>query len=468
SDNAGLAVSYDHDNLPIKTTRGSATINLYYGPDNQRTREVGSDGTKVYLDDGYEDWISAGSTKVYVGTEAEITNNGSTRSVNYLLTDRLGSVDSIADGTGTLIETRGSDAFGKPRSGTWADLSPPQLQSTSITARGFTEHEHLNSVQLIHMNGRVYDYQIGRFLSVDPIIQAPLNSQSLNPYSYIMNNPLSGTDPTGYACESTDDGVSDCSTGDHTITDPNTGKQFTLRVTDNQSAGSEAATGTHITNGGPTVEGNGPGMGGTAGFGYTMQVADHGNGAQAQTVTDAKTPSSIPTDTAASAISNPQASDKSTEGSLLTGNGSPGNTQQGTSGKGVPWQVEILYDSIGTSHISFYDFYYQIEDADGNPLTDNYQVNEHVDPPPTQNSTDQKTWPTAVGGRIHDHVGFPEGQTWSEADNGTDNKRIQGFTVRDPSGHETELNTKLLQEDCFNGGHFCNNVTYASGAPKSP
>ena len=48
------------------------------------------------------------------------------------------------------------------------------------------------------MNGRVYDYNLGRFLSVDPFIQAPGNSQSMNPYSYIMNNPLSGTDPSGY------------------------------------------------------------------------------------------------------------------------------------------------------------------------------------------------------------------------------------------------------------------------------
>ena len=48
------------------------------------------------------------------------------------------------------------------------------------------------------MNGRVYDYNLGRFMSVDPFIQAPGNSQSINPYSYIMNNPLSGTDPTGY------------------------------------------------------------------------------------------------------------------------------------------------------------------------------------------------------------------------------------------------------------------------------
>lgn len=48
------------------------------------------------------------------------------------------------------------------------------------------------------MNGRVHDYNLGRFLSVDLFIQAPSNSQSINPYSYIMNNPLSGTDPTGY------------------------------------------------------------------------------------------------------------------------------------------------------------------------------------------------------------------------------------------------------------------------------
>ena len=51
------------------------------------------------------------------------------------------------------------------------------------------------------MNGRVYDYNLGRFLSVDPFIQSPTNSQSMNPYSYIMNNPLSGTDPTGYIAD---------------------------------------------------------------------------------------------------------------------------------------------------------------------------------------------------------------------------------------------------------------------------
>lgn len=44
----------------------------------------------------------------------------------------------------------------------------------------------------------------GRFMSVDPIYQAPTNSQSVNPYSYVMNNPLSLVDPSGYCASATD------------------------------------------------------------------------------------------------------------------------------------------------------------------------------------------------------------------------------------------------------------------------
>ena len=91
------------------------------------------------------------------------------------------------------------DAFGKVRNGDYSDRPGGKLNLLPDTVRGFTGHQHVDDVRLIHMNGRVYDYQLGRFLSVDPIIQFPANSQSLNPYSYIMNNPLSGRDPSGYA-----------------------------------------------------------------------------------------------------------------------------------------------------------------------------------------------------------------------------------------------------------------------------
>lgn len=60
----------------------------------------------------------------------------------------------------------------------------------------------LDAVGLIHMNGRVYDPTIGRFLSADPFIQAPNNLQSYNRYSYVINNPLRYTDPSGYIFKS--------------------------------------------------------------------------------------------------------------------------------------------------------------------------------------------------------------------------------------------------------------------------
>jgi RHS repeat-associated protein len=71
-----------------------------------------------------------------------------------------------------------------------------------VTHRGFTHHEHLDNLAgLVHANGRVLDSVTGRFLSLDPMFQAPTNTQSVNPYSYVMNNPLSLADPSGYnAC----------------------------------------------------------------------------------------------------------------------------------------------------------------------------------------------------------------------------------------------------------------------------
>lgn len=49
------------------------------------------------------------------------------------------------------------------------------------------------------MNGRIYDPGLGRFLQADPLIQDLSNPQSLNRYTYVFNNPLAYTDPTGYS-----------------------------------------------------------------------------------------------------------------------------------------------------------------------------------------------------------------------------------------------------------------------------
>ena len=118
-------------------------------------------------------------------------------SLRYLHHDQLGSIAAISNEAGAVIESLAYDPWGKRRySNGTADSSDAILGQT--TDRGFTMHEHLDEMGIIHMNGRVYDPLIGRFMSADPYIQAPDMLQSYNRYAYVMNNSLNLTDPSGY------------------------------------------------------------------------------------------------------------------------------------------------------------------------------------------------------------------------------------------------------------------------------
>jgi RHS repeat-associated protein len=68
----------------------------------------------------------------------------------------------------------------------------------SLTPRGYTGHEMLDDLGLVHMNGRIYDPLLGRFLSADILVTDPYSLQSYNRYTYVRNNPLTLTDPTGW------------------------------------------------------------------------------------------------------------------------------------------------------------------------------------------------------------------------------------------------------------------------------
>lgn len=66
-----------------------------------------------------------------------------------------------------------------------------------LVDRGYTSHEHFAEVGLIHMNGRLYDPLLRRFLNADENIQDMFNTQNYNKYGYVMNNPLMFSDPSG-------------------------------------------------------------------------------------------------------------------------------------------------------------------------------------------------------------------------------------------------------------------------------
>ena len=120
------------------------------------------------------------------------------QATRYFHSDHLGSISVITDEAGLVIERLAYDPWGKRRNSNGTADTQDSIVGLTLD-RGFTEHEHLDEVGVIHMNGRIYDPLMGRFMSADPFIQAPFELQSHNRYSYVMNNPLFYTDPSGYS-----------------------------------------------------------------------------------------------------------------------------------------------------------------------------------------------------------------------------------------------------------------------------
>lgn len=152
---------------------------------------------------GITDWrhyIRAGSELVAVMSR----QSSGTNVTHYVLSDHQGSIARITDGSGVTTVGESFSAYGTRRDPTiWSGL--PSCSDLciikSISREGYTGQDAIGGVSmgLNHMNGRVQDAVTGRFLSADPYVSQPGNTQSFSRYSYVNNNPLSYTDPTGFA-----------------------------------------------------------------------------------------------------------------------------------------------------------------------------------------------------------------------------------------------------------------------------
>ncbi len=115
--------------------------------------------------------------------------------LRYVHTDHLGSVSLLTDGSGKVVSgsVQRFFPFGKTRTG------QPVLLPTD---RNFTGQSlDANTGLLYYGNagyGRYYDPALGRFVQPDPVVSDFADPQALNRYSYVRNNPLRYTDPSGH------------------------------------------------------------------------------------------------------------------------------------------------------------------------------------------------------------------------------------------------------------------------------
>lgn len=205
---------YNLFNQPSQITEGDLEVLLEYGQDGQRVKAVFKrngvvERTRYYISANYEKEVDAAGVTTHYnyiyganGLAALCVRRNGVDSLYYVHPDRLGSYTHITNGSKQVIRSLHFDPWGNVKS----DADWTAFDTTSLAGnlawtfrfdRGFTGHEHYAELNIINMNGRLYDPVIARFFSPDNFVQSPDFTQSFNRYSYCMNNPLQYVDPSG-------------------------------------------------------------------------------------------------------------------------------------------------------------------------------------------------------------------------------------------------------------------------------
>jgi RHS repeat-associated protein len=110
----------------------------------------------------------------------------------YYTSDQINSTRIVTDSSGTVVYAAAHDPYGGIQK-TWEPITfDPSLK--------FSGKEHDEESELDYFGARYYDKTQYRFISIDPIINPKgflENPQSMNLYSFCINNPVSYMDPDG-------------------------------------------------------------------------------------------------------------------------------------------------------------------------------------------------------------------------------------------------------------------------------
>ena len=203
SSGAGYTTTWSSFDKPtrIQKTGGAITSDFNYGPEHQRIRQIAGSVTTLYFGAYERDTNASGLVehKHLISARGALIAQYTTRSsgapeMRYLHRDHLGSVVAVTNEAGAVVVRYSYDAWGQRRNPNGAD----QVITTAAFDRGYTGHEMLDSLRLVHMNGRVYDPLVGRFVSADPFVPDANDLQAYNRFAYVENNPLTLNDPSGY------------------------------------------------------------------------------------------------------------------------------------------------------------------------------------------------------------------------------------------------------------------------------
>jgi RHS repeat-associated protein len=116
----------------------------------------------------------------------------------YLSTDHLGNTRLVTDANHNVIARHDYTPFGEEIPAGYAGRGSEWGKYDAVNQK-FTGQEHDQETQLDFFQARYFSSAQGRYTSPDgPLLdQTPTDPQSWNLYSYVRNNPLNATDPSG-------------------------------------------------------------------------------------------------------------------------------------------------------------------------------------------------------------------------------------------------------------------------------
>jgi RHS repeat-associated protein len=173
-------------------------IQNLFGPQGQRVRRSVTDAsgtrTTTFVGGLYEKTGNLTRKHIYFNgarvAEVDADQGTGQYETYYLVNDQVGSLQAATRGSdGAMVRRMHYQPFGEIFS----------TEGSGFTeAFGFAGSRSDRELGLGDFGARVYDPSLGRFLSMDPIIQDGLNPMDLNPYGYARGNPVTFADAGGF------------------------------------------------------------------------------------------------------------------------------------------------------------------------------------------------------------------------------------------------------------------------------
>jgi RHS repeat-associated protein len=186
---SGRTLTYDTENRLVQAATAQGDTSFIYDGNGGRVMKLAGVSTTTYIGKLYECTDGQCIKYIFAGDQRIARKMVDNNIIHYYHSDHLGSSSAVTDAAGNRVQNLAYFPFGETR----------EQSGTVDVHHKYTGQELDDSTDLYFYGARYYDAGVGKFITPDTVVQAPYDPHTLNRYSYVRNNPLKYTDPSGHS-----------------------------------------------------------------------------------------------------------------------------------------------------------------------------------------------------------------------------------------------------------------------------